>query len=244
MVSMWKRCFRRVCQACWHSIQFNSILTSIVLPEACQKIVQNQGSDSSLAALPRPNTPSFGFYRQLPASSGSAVSSHQPSQPSNGISSNRPIITSPTHSMPAIPHSNQQTIQSNNSQLKSHPKPNQNNNKNNLFNQKPSESGPLPPTRVESKVNESKVAHNSLKPVSEQPMLVHKETKDMPTPSSTPTTARKTRRRSNLFPPLSNKKHLEDKYKNGELGSGRAIPVRIMTIDSGFNVMALLFVCS
>ncbi|EEB18609.1 Centaurin-gamma, putative [Pediculus humanus corporis] len=48
--------------------------------------------------------------------------------------------------------------------------------------------------------------------------------KDLPTPSSTPTTSRKTRRRSNLF--TSSKKG-DDKLKNGgELGSGRAIPLK------------------
>ncbi|XP_049842488.1 centaurin-gamma-1A isoform X2 [Schistocerca gregaria] len=48
--------------------------------------------------------------------------------------------------------------------------------------------------------------------------------KDLPTPSSTPTTSRKSRRRSNLFTPS---KKGEDKLKNGtELGSGRAIPLK------------------
>uniref|UniRef100_A0A146KXR8 Centaurin-gamma-1A n=1 Tax=Lygus hesperus TaxID=30085 RepID=A0A146KXR8_LYGHE len=48
--------------------------------------------------------------------------------------------------------------------------------------------------------------------------------KDLPTPSSTPTATRKNRRRSNLFTPS---KKGEDKLKNGgELGSGRAIPVK------------------
>ncbi|XP_059351406.1 centaurin-gamma-1A-like isoform X2 [Daphnia carinata] len=62
-----------------------------------------------------------------------------------------------------------------------------------------------------------------------------KDGKDLPTPSSTPTTSRKSRRRSNLFTPSSSKK--EDKEKNdkdkaknsnggGELGSGRAIPIK------------------
>ncbi|KAI5698532.1 hypothetical protein M8J76_001377 [Diaphorina citri] len=57
-------------------------------------------------------------------------------------------------------------------------------------------------------------------------------TKDgLPTPSSTPTTSsstpttsRKTRRRSNLFTPSSKKN--EEKLRNGELGSGRAIPLK------------------
>ncbi|XP_048006683.1 centaurin-gamma-1A-like [Leguminivora glycinivorella] len=47
--------------------------------------------------------------------------------------------------------------------------------------------------------------------------------KDLPTPSSTPTTSRKSRRRSNLFTPS---KKGDDRLKNGELGSGRAIPLK------------------
>lgn len=48
-------------------------------------------------------------------------------------------------------------------------------------------------------------------------------TKELPTPSSTPTTSRKSRRRSNLFIPSSKK---EEKLKMSELGSGRAIPIK------------------
>ncbi|XP_032512601.1 centaurin-gamma-1A isoform X2 [Danaus plexippus] len=50
-----------------------------------------------------------------------------------------------------------------------------------------------------------------------------KDIKDLPTPSSTPTTSRKSRRRSNLFTPS---KKGDDRLKNGELGSGRAIPLK------------------
>ncbi|XP_067620147.1 centaurin-gamma-1A isoform X2 [Eurosta solidaginis] len=49
--------------------------------------------------------------------------------------------------------------------------------------------------------------------------------KDLPTPTSTPTTSRKSRRRSNLFIPSSSKKGEKD-LKNGELGSGRSIPIK------------------
>ena len=49
--------------------------------------------------------------------------------------------------------------------------------------------------------------------------------KDLPTPSSTPTTSRKSRRKSNLFTP-SKKNEDKDKSKNGEVGSGRAIPIK------------------
>lgn len=46
----------------------------------------------------------------------------------------------------------------------------------------------------------------------------------LPTPNATPNTTRKTRRRSNLFTPRKGQN--EDKVKNGELGSGRAIPLK------------------
>ncbi|KAL9876138.1 centaurin gamma 1A [Glossina fuscipes fuscipes] len=49
--------------------------------------------------------------------------------------------------------------------------------------------------------------------------------KDLPTPTSTPTASRKSRRRSNLFIPSSSKKGEKD-LKNGELGSGRSIPIK------------------
>lgn len=53
---------------------------------------------------------------------------------------------------------------------------------------------------------------------------VSKDVKELPTPSSTPTTTRKTRRRSNLFTPS---KKSDDKLKNsGDFGSGRAIPIK------------------
>lgn len=51
-----------------------------------------------------------------------------------------------------------------------------------------------------------------------------KDPKDLPTPSSTPTASRKSRRRSNLFAPS---KKGDDKHKNGaDIGSGRAIPLK------------------
>lgn len=49
-----------------------------------------------------------------------------------------------------------------------------------------------------------------------------KDAKELPTPSSTPTTSRKSRRRSNLFIPSSKKSEV----KLSELGVGRAIPIK------------------
>ncbi|RWS17885.1 centaurin-gamma-1A-like protein [Dinothrombium tinctorium] len=89
--------------------------------------------------------------------------------------------------------------------------------------------GPVPPVRVESKmdVGNNKItlsAENTTPPLFQQNV---RDSKDLPTPTSTPNTTRKTRRRSNLFPQLSNKnKTLEELSRNGELGSGRAIPVK------------------
>jgi len=48
---------------------------------------------------------------------------------------------------------------------------------------------------------------------------------DLPTPSNTPTSVRKNKRRSNLFTPSSKKGGAEEK-KCGEVGSGRSIPIR------------------
>ncbi|XP_017769282.1 PREDICTED: centaurin-gamma-1A isoform X2 [Nicrophorus vespilloides] len=57
----------------------------------------------------------------------------------------------------------------------------------------------------------------------QQPAQISKD-KDLPTPSSTPTTSRKSRRRSNLFTPS---KKADDKLKNGgDIGVGRAIPLK------------------
>ncbi|KAH8239004.1 hypothetical protein KR038_011830 [Drosophila bunnanda] len=51
--------------------------------------------------------------------------------------------------------------------------------------------------------------------------------KELPTPTSTPTTSRKSRRRSNLFIPSSSKKADKEKEpKSSELGSGRSIPIK------------------
>lgn len=51
-----------------------------------------------------------------------------------------------------------------------------------------------------------------------------KDKSELPTPTSTPTATRKNRRRSNLFIPSSKKQ--EEKMKNNEMGSGRAIPLK------------------
>lgn len=65
----------------------------------------------------------------------------------------------------------------------------------------------------------------SLVPLREKDSNMGVGGKDLPTPTSTPTASRKSRRRSNLFIPSSSKKGEKD-MKNGELGSGRSIPIK------------------
>lgn len=68
-------------------------------------------------------------------------------------------------------------------------------------------------------------AMDSLQPLGLLPNTKDSGGKELPTPTSTPTTSRKSRRRSNLFIPSSKKS--DDKLKNGgELGSGRSIPIK------------------
>ena len=60
----------------------------------------------------------------------------------------------------------------------------------------------------------------------------NKENKELPTPSSTPTSSRKNRRRSNLFTPSKKGGNPENPDKSGnggnnqQMGSGRSIPIR------------------
>ncbi|EAA14733.4 AGAP009160-PA [Anopheles gambiae str. PEST] len=69
---------------------------------------------------------------------------------------------------------------------------------------------------------------SGLPPPTDSSLLQPHGGKELPTPTSTPTTSRKSRRRSNLFIPSSSKKEQQqqEKIKNGELGSGRAIPIK------------------
>ncbi|XP_037038824.1 centaurin-gamma-1A isoform X3 [Bradysia coprophila] len=74
-----------------------------------------------------------------------------------------------------------------------------------------------------SSVQQNNVVVDNVQSVGLAPTKDGKD-KELPTPTSTPTTSRKSRRRSNLFIPSSKKS--DDKLKNGELGSGRAIPIK------------------
>lgn len=101
----------------------------------------------------------------------------------------------------------------------------------NVFHTPVKSSSPVPvaPKRSESiklsSENQFKVPFQSL--VAEQPKELPKQ--EQTTPVATPNISRKNRRKSNLFTPLKSKSS-DDKYKNGEVGVGRAIPVSGTTL--------------
>lgn len=103
----------------------------------------------------------------------------------------------------------------------------------NVFHTPVKSSSPVPvaPKRSESiklsSENTFKVPFQSL--VVEQPKELPKQ--EQTTPVATPNISRKNRRKSNLFTPLKSK-NSDDKYKNGEVGVGRAIPVSVTTLAS------------
>lgn len=101
----------------------------------------------------------------------------------------------------------------------------------------------LTPKRSESVKTSAEVANNgrrlitALTPSSNNEGTKESKKKDdfsSPTFVSpvTPVAVRKNRRKSNLFTPLSSKSKNEEKYKNGEVGSGRTIPVSILGLPS------------
>lgn len=101
----------------------------------------------------------------------------------------------------------------------------------NVFHTPVKSSSPVPvaPKRSESiklsSENQFKVPFQSL--VVEPPKELPKQ--EPTTPVATPNISRKNRRKSNLFTPLKSK-NSDDKYKNGEVGVGRAIPVSGTTL--------------
>uniref|UniRef100_T1IUZ3 Gtpase-activating protein centaurin gamma n=1 Tax=Strigamia maritima TaxID=126957 RepID=T1IUZ3_STRMM len=190
-----------------------------VFQDACQKIVQ-QRMATLTPTNSRPSTPNHSSLR---------CNYYIPSPTNNGFNagSNNPLSTSPSNLANASPSHNAQNV----GQFKEATR--ESSSKDSLREQtvmrQPQVSLPPPPQHppppFEKLIPCDKPAMPSLGTLPPPP----KDQKDLPTPSSTPTTTRKHRRRSNLFTvsSLPLKKGDEDKkVKNGEVGSGRAIPLK------------------
>lgn len=194
---------------------------------ACQKIVQQRLSTSLTCLTPtnsRPSTPSNHFARLPPPSVSSTTNNgftQSMSSPSHGggggtlNSRQTHTLSASTHHLhrqqqqsdkvdPLFRHSDDKWASSSSTIASSHGSSQQA-----LVVQ--TENNNVPKFSLDNN------AQGSHSPGS-------KEAKDLPTPSSTPTTSRKSRRRSNLFTPS---KKCDDKLKNGgDFGSGRAIPLK------------------
>ncbi|KAI1280360.1 Centaurin-gamma-1A [Halotydeus destructor] len=185
-----------------------------VFQEACQKVARLKPTPQS-----RPTTPSFGIYRNQNHSSIALNVLKSPNHQNN--SSNNAQLSSHSQKVAQIVQRFSNPPQAANNRISAPPS---------IFDSsKPTNSDMKPvipetPTRCFERGIDVGTSHQFLTPLTS----TKDRDKDLPTPASTPTTARKTKRRSNIFPNLSSskQKNLEEKSKNGELGSGRPIPVR------------------
>jgi Arf-GAP/GTPase/ANK repeat/PH domain-containing protein 1/3 len=79
----------------------------------------------------------------------------------------------------------------------------------------------------ERSVSLQPMGQNSIESLQFLSLMPAPKEKELPTPTSTPTTSRKSRRRSNLFIPSSSKKdEKKSDLGSGLLGSGRSIPLK------------------
>ncbi|XP_043195778.1 centaurin-gamma-1A-like [Amphibalanus amphitrite] len=172
-----------------------------VFQVACQKVIQ-QRSLTGRPAGSRPTTPShMGRYQSAAAFLPS--NGHSPPPP--------PAPASSRDSPPQLRHSQTPVKELSLRQAHSMPPP-------------PHELHmPPPPAPAPGAVTRS----DSLRGDDGKRLLASGESQPhLPTPSSTPTTGRKNRRRSNLFAPSRKAGDEERRLKTAELGSGRAIPIK------------------
>ncbi|XP_026470107.1 centaurin-gamma-1A-like isoform X1 [Ctenocephalides felis] len=204
-----------------------------VFQDACQKIVQQRLSSSSCLTPTnsRPETPNNHFHL-----SSSRLASHPVApSPTNGFSSSTGSPASNTLSSASPSHNNHilsnkhHTLSASTHHLHRN---SENNHKlsscdlivseqcgkwSNTLNHGSSQ------TLMSIATENNNIAKFATPQYLDNLQPPHKDSKDLTTPSSTPTTSRKSRRRSNLFTPS---KKGEDKLKGSELGSGRAIPLK------------------
>ncbi|KAK4882078.1 hypothetical protein RN001_005397 [Aquatica leii] len=209
-----------------------------VFQDACQKIVQQRLSASTSCLTPtnsRPSTPNNHFHssstgvpRFIPPVTASNGFS-QPTQSSTHLSSpshhhslsHKESFTLGSRHVHALSASNQHLYRQSDKHDSILRHPDEKWNSSSTLGSHGSSQALVVQTE-NNNIAKFNVPHSidNLQP----PQTVPKDQKDLPTPTSTPTTSRKTRRRSNLFTPS---KKGDDKLKNGgDIGSGRAIPIK------------------
>ncbi|XP_066138052.1 centaurin-gamma-1A isoform X1 [Euwallacea fornicatus] len=201
-----------------------------VFQDACQKIVQQRLSQSTVCLTPtnsRPSTPNSHYHP-------SAVQRHL--QANNGfVQMDRPHLSPGHHTLPHNKELRQHIVQKPAHQTSSQSDRDSNSYKSGEEEKKwnsssstlasiTSSQGVISVPTENNNVAKFAAPHSldNLQAAQNQQQNNAKDLKELPTPNSTPTTSRKNRRRSNLFTPSKN-----DKLKNGgDFGSGRAIPLK------------------
>ncbi|XP_076253397.1 centaurin gamma 1A isoform X3 [Rhynchophorus ferrugineus] len=208
-----------------------------VFQDACQKIVQQRLSQSTICLTPtnsRPSTPNNHYHtstaqRHLQANNGFVQMERQSS-----------VHMSPGHhTLPhnkdfkeismmqnirqhIVPKPAHQSSQSDSNSYKSGEEERKWNSSSSTLASINSSQGMIAVTTENNNVAKFAAPHSLDNLQTAQQQNNPKDIKDLPTPNSTPTTSRKNRRRSNLFTPSKN-----EKLKNGgDFGSGRAIPLK------------------
>uniref|UniRef100_A0A6P7FRM0 Centaurin-gamma-1A isoform X1 n=2 Tax=Diabrotica virgifera virgifera TaxID=50390 RepID=A0A6P7FRM0_DIAVI len=216
-----------------------------VFQDACQKIVQQRLSASTLCLTPtnsRPSTPNNHYYpgamsiqRHL-LQGNNGYSQHGQSQPHMSPGHNYTLSHKEPTSVQQVDLRQVNTLKSNtsnfihreisdNKELMYKSSDEKWNSSTSTIDSHVSSQGAVVQALENNNVAKFAAPHSldNLQNVSNVNSS-SKDNKDIPTPNSTPTTSRKSRRRSNIFTPS---KKGDDKLKNcGDFGSGRAIPLK------------------
>ncbi|CAG9864076.1 unnamed protein product [Phyllotreta striolata] len=212
-----------------------------VFQDACQKIVQQRLSASTLCLTPtnsRPSTPNNHYYpgsmsvqRHL-LQGNNGYSQHGTAQPHMSPGHNHTICHKDILNAQTVDLRQVHTLKSNPTHFV-HRDLCSDSNKEIVYKSSEEKWNSSTSTIGSHASSQNVTENNNLAKFSaphslDNLQIVHgnasKDNKDLPTPNSTPTTSRKTRRRSNLFTPS---KKGDEKLKNGgDFGSGRAIPLK------------------
>ncbi|CAH1131574.1 unnamed protein product [Ceutorhynchus assimilis] len=210
-----------------------------VFQDACQKIVQQRLTQSTICLTPtnsRPSTPNSHYHpsvvqRHLQANNGFVqmerptvhMSPGHHTLPHNKVVQDSQVMQELRQHIVQKPTHQSSQSDKDSSSYKSTEEERKWNSSSSTLASINSSQGVIAVTTENNNVAKFAAPHSldNLQ-TAQQQQNNSKDLKDLPTPNSTPTTSRKNRRRSNLFTPSKN-----EKLKNGgDFGSGRAIPLK------------------